>query len=208
MNMNMLAQLKQTEQSISEMSSLDCALFLLEKEKSKQSLTFVEQCVMIVLMGSVSPDSATKLTRDFYNKLMQGESIEMHPTVDKFISLLPSAWQMHLSEAGAIWCGLNADGSEKEVSNKEEAIKSICNTYIVRKAGTNEVKIGKSTNPTQRIRTLSMQSGATLETLCIIPKNIEHKLHKQFCNLRTIGEWFDDRNGEIAVLAKHFGGDQ
>ena len=54
----------------------------------------------------------------------------------------------------------------------------------------------------ERIKTLSMQAGYHLVVLKIIDKNIEFKLHKKFAHLRTIGEWFNDENGEICEFVE------
>ena len=95
--------------------------------------------------------------------------------------------------------------SKKEREAARERINSMTRTYIIRRQGTCEVKIGKSMQVEKRIRTLQAQSGANLEILAVIPKNIESMLHKQFAEFRTVGEWFDDSKGFIAAFAaKHF----
>ena len=75
-------------------------------------------------------------------------------------------------------------------------------TYIVRNPHTGHVKIGMSTSPHSRIKTLGMASGAELEILAVINGDMEAELHGRFSQHRTHGEWFDDKNGEIASFAK------
>ena len=126
--------------------------------------------------------------------------------INKFIEALPTQRQVTLSEFGAVTCGLNLDGSERETSSNIVRKSVICKTYIIRKIGTTEVKIGKSIQVEKRIRTLKTQSGANLEVLAIIPKDIENMLHKQFAEFRTVGEWFYDSKGFIAAFAAKQGG--
>lgn len=186
--------------------ALDALKNVIEKIEAKEFLTFEEQCVVMVATVSMASDVGCKATREYVNGHQSEYPIEMHPLINKFIEALPTKWQMHLSEAGAIMCGLNADGSEKEVSQNIVKKSAICKTYIIRKQGTCEVKIGKSTQVEKRIRTLKTQSGANLEVLAVIPKDIEAMLHRQFCELRTVGEWFDDSKGLIAAFAAKQGG--
>lgn len=80
-------------------------------------------------------------------------------------------------------------------------IEATYKTYIIRVVNTNKIKIGKSYKPLQRVRTLSAQSGHELEILCVIDKDIELSLHKQFENYRTLGEWFEDTDGLIKEFA-------
>lgn len=76
-------------------------------------------------------------------------------------------------------------------------------TYIVHSAISGLVKIGKSFNPEQRIRTLSFQSGGNLKTLLILEGDVESDLHRRFCSLRVHGEWFDDKQGTIRAYIKN-----
>ena len=102
------------------------------------------------------------------------------------------------------------DDFKKQSKKEREAVRerrsSMTCTYIIRRQGTCEVKIGKSIQVEKRIRTLQAQSGANLEVLALIPKDIENMLHKQFKDLRTVGEWFDDSKGLIAAFAAKQGG--
>lgn len=75
-------------------------------------------------------------------------------------------------------------------------------TYIVFNPKSNLIKIGKSISPKNRIRTLETQSGAIFDVLALIDSDLEHKLHKKFAEYRTVGEWFDDRDGAIRKYTK------
>lgn len=179
---------------------------VMEKIKAKEFLTFEEQCVVMVATVSMASDVGCKATQEYVNGHQSEYPIEMHPLINKFIEALPTKQQAILSEFGAISCGLNLDGSERETSSNIVRKSVICKTYIIRKIGTTEVKIGKSIQVEKRIRTLKTQSGANLEVLAVIPKDIEAMLHRQFCELRTVGEWFDDSKGLIAAFAAKQGG--
>lgn len=75
-------------------------------------------------------------------------------------------------------------------------------TYIVFNPKSNLIKIGKSISPKTRIRTLETQAGAIFDVLALIDSDIESKLHKKFAEYRTVGEWFDDRDGAIRKYTK------
>lgn len=197
--MNMITQFNQKENSESIIPVIEKCRRKLE---ARELLSFEDQCVVTVLSAVVGSNMGNKITQEYFEALNKSDPIDYHPFIKTFLEIFPTAWQAHLFECGAIMCGLNPDGSEKEISQKPPTKESLTKTYIIRKYGTNEVKIGKSRDCTSRIRTLSNQSGARMEVLCIIERNIETLLHKQFINLRTIGEWFDDSKGEIATFAK------
>ena len=76
------------------------------------------------------------------------------------------------------------------------------NTYIVFNPKSKQIKIGKSKTPENRIRTLETQAGAEFEVLALIESDLELKLHKKFAEYRTVGEWFEDRDGVICEYAK------
>ena len=57
----------------------------------------------------------------------------------------------------------------------------------------NSIKIGRSKNVTQRLKTIQFQSGISEIELSIIHHNdgnLEPDLHRLFSKYRTIGEWF------------------
>ena len=178
---------------------------LIDKLEAKQPLTFAEQCAMFMVTLAQYPEVMTKEAVDVAdgNTELWGE---IQPMVSSIAQSFPTQWQMTLSKFGATACGFNLDGSERERNIDDTRKPLVCKTYIVRKIGTTEVKIGKSIQVEKRIRTLKTQSGANLEVLAVIPKDIENMLHKQFAEFRTVGEWFDDSKGLIAAFAAKQGG--
>ena len=62
--------------------------------------------------------------------------------------------------------------------------------------GTGKVKIGKTNNPSSRIKAIETQSGISIIRVYVSPKcfnyqELETKTHKEFKQSRTIGEWFE-----------------
>lgn len=84
------------------------------------------------------------------------------------------------------------------VSRETKTIK----TYIIRNNTNGLIKIGRSRDVEQRVRSLSTATGSELELLCTIDKDIENELHRKFSNYRTMGEWFDDKDGKIVSHIK------
>ena len=86
----------------------------------------------------------------------------------------------------------------KQRSTKaSETIHGGTKTYIIQNKITKAIKIGKSAKPGDRINTIKYQVGADMDTLAVIEGDIELHLHSKFKELRTVGEWFMDRDGEI-----------
>lgn len=75
------------------------------------------------------------------------------------------------------------------------------NTYVLRGAGTDLVKIGKSQNVSGRLRSLQSGSPAQLEVIRAIPFDCERRMHVRFAHLRKHGEWFQF---DIDMLAETF----
>ena len=73
---------------------------------------------------------------------------------------------------------------------------SVCRLYFL--AGAGLVKIGISTNPTSRIRSIRNSSPVPLELLALVEgcSAMEGILHCRFSALRQHGEWFTD-DGQI-----------
>ena len=203
MSESKISQFKKPD--FNSMSHDEAVHHLIHKLEAKQPLTFAEQCAMFMVTLAQYPEVMTKEVVDVAdgNTELWGE---IQPMVSSIAQSFPTQWQMTLSKFGATACGFNLDGSERERNINDTRKPLVCKTYIVRKIGTTEVKIGKSIRAEKRIRTLETQSGANLEVLAVIPKDIETMLHKQFCNLRTVGEWFDDSKGLIAAFAAKQGG--
>jgi len=66
--------------------------------------------------------------------------------------------------------------------------------YFISSPEREVIKIGFSTNPQNRLRSLATASPYALEFLCVIPgdTNYEKSLHDKFHHLRQSGEWFSD----------------
>ena len=70
-------------------------------------------------------------------------------------------------------------------------------TYLIKNPETGLVKIGKSINVDERLKSLQCGAGIKLEKIGVIQKDIERKLHKKFESKNVFNEWFDDSNGDI-----------
>ncbi|WHB31265.1 hypothetical protein [Acinetobacter phage P1068] len=165
-------------------------------------LTFSDQCVIAVTLIAMANDHGCNATVEYFNKAMENQPIKFHPIIINMINCLPTNEQVSFMEVGSVFCGKDVNGSKEFTSTTRKPRKKE-KTYIVKKAGTNDVKIGKSINTKDRINTLSCQSGCKLETLMIIDLNIENAMHKKFSHLRGIGEWFDDSKNEIRDFIKN-----
>jgi hypothetical protein len=75
-------------------------------------------------------------------------------------------------------------------------------TYIVLNSVSGLIKIGKSINPSDRMKSLQTGSGVALDVLAILDGDKERDLHKKFAGLRVFGEWFSDPDGLICEYAK------
>lgn len=80
--------------------------------------------------------------------------------------------------------------------------KPIYKTYIIQDPSTKLIKIGKSTNIQERVKSLSNTSGRKLNILLVIETDIERELHNTFSRYRGIGEWFNDKDGVILKFVK------
>jgi hypothetical protein len=87
---------------------------------------------------------------------------------------------------------------------KKDSSKYVQKTYIIKNKTTSLIKIGKSKNPTQRIKTLSKTSGYELEVIHIFDNDIELLLHKKFAHKRGIGEWFELCDDEINLAITEY----
>lgn len=83
--------------------------------------------------------------------------------------------------------------------------------YVVGAPPTTMVKIGRSVNVSERLRTLQAASPLELRLIDHFPGDaaLERSLHKQFTDLRRHGEWFDfagrDIQASIAVAVARAG---
>ena len=68
--------------------------------------------------------------------------------------------------------------------------------YAVKNSFTMLTKIGFTTNPATRIRSLETGGGVALNVICVVethadPKSVETTIHKELELFRRLGEWFD-----------------
>jgi hypothetical protein len=68
--------------------------------------------------------------------------------------------------------------------------------YAVRNNFTKLTKIGLTTNPAKRIRSLETSGGVELDIICVVethidPKAVETDIHEKLDLFRKLGEWFD-----------------
>ena len=83
-----------------------------------------------------------------------------------------------------------------EVMKEKIDKKSVC-TYFFRNPLTKLIKIGRSNNVKTRKQAVQCGSGAELEVLLVINKDIENQLHKKFAKYQKHNEWFEDTDGFI-----------
>ena len=171
---------------------------IIEKLTSNEELSYTDQCVLFITF--LASKDAPPLSRSVLKPII-GNTELWSKIQNELVGMYNNA-----KDSGSITDELFNAEFQNQMSNvlkeSKQKRKDREKTYIVRKLGTNEIKIGKSINVAERINTLSMQAGCHLVVLKIIDKNIEFKLHKKFAHLRTIGEWFNDENGEICEFVK------
>lgn len=66
--------------------------------------------------------------------------------------------------------------------------------YAVRRAASDEIKIGISDNPLKRLRELQIAHGVPLDLALAVPCTIafEREIHARFAAHRLMGEWFTE----------------
>lgn len=74
-------------------------------------------------------------------------------------------------------------------------------TYIIEKAGSDMIKIGRSIMPYARLKSLQNSSGDDLKILSLIKGDFENLLHRAFGEYQKQGEWFCDTDGIIKWFA-------
>jgi hypothetical protein len=74
--------------------------------------------------------------------------------------------------------------------------------YVLGTPGSNTVKIGRTTNLTKRLADIQRMSPVPLAALWHCPGNheLETRLHRQFANLRSHGEWFTFRRDAVQLI--------
>lgn len=119
-------------------------------------------------------------------------------------SLLPLFTEFRLAHEVLSGAGFTLALAEASLMSAAMAgpakIKTV-GTYIVKNPASGLLKIGKSSDILTRLRSLSVGSGARLELIAEIDRDIEASLHEEFSHLRVFGEWFRD-DGSIVEKAK------
>lgn len=78
------------------------------------------------------------------------------------------------------------------------------NTYIIKDSSSGLFKIGKSRNPIERLKTLSI-GNPNLSIIGVCNKNVELLIHKEYDSVRVDGEWFRMDNNDICHIIKKYG---
>jgi hypothetical protein len=78
------------------------------------------------------------------------------------------------------------------------------NTYIIKDSSSGLFKIGKSRNPIERLKTLSI-GNPNLSIIGVCNKNVELLIHKEYDSVRVGGEWFRMDNNDICHIIKKYG---
>jgi hypothetical protein len=76
-------------------------------------------------------------------------------------------------------------------------------TYLMKNKRNGFYKIGKSSKPKYRERTLQSQE-PEIELIKIWDKDIEDKLHSKYKKYRLRGEWFNLNKIQVEYICKHF----
>lgn len=80
-------------------------------------------------------------------------------------------------------------------------------TYLMIDEACGAVKIGKSSNPQFRERTLGAQM-PKIRLIAICPRDIEQILHERYQKKRMRGEWFNLSSKDIRKIVKEYGFDR
>ena len=91
--------------------------------------------------------------------------------------------------------------ANKKNTKSKETLKQ--KTYILKDNNTGFYKIGKSTNPKDRERTLQSEK-PTIKMIKEFKTDIESKLHKKYSEHRVRGEWFDLNNIQLKYICTNY----
>jgi hypothetical protein len=76
-------------------------------------------------------------------------------------------------------------------------------TYLIKDLGTGLYKIGFSSNPIKREKTLQSEK-PNIKMIKVFDKNIEKQLHLNYKDFRVRGEWFNLNNIQIRYICTHY----
>lgn len=80
-------------------------------------------------------------------------------------------------------------------------------TYFIQPVQGGPVKIGLSTDPDVRLRSIHIASPVPLQIVGLIDDNCEASLHEKFAELRLHGEWFSPAESLMEYIRSHAQGD-
>jgi len=78
-------------------------------------------------------------------------------------------------------------------------------TYFIEAQATGLIKIGRSVEPSRRLKDLMTASPAALRLIGVLEQDCERELHQQYASLRTTGEWFKAEDPLLTYLKYQFG---
>jgi hypothetical protein len=76
-------------------------------------------------------------------------------------------------------------------------------TYFIQAVNGGPIKIGRSSNPGQRLKDIQTGQGARLEILGVLNGDHERELQRRFRRLRVSGEWFRCETHLVEYLLTH-----
>lgn len=133
--------------------------------------------------------------KDTYNKHQFIRSIRTQNQLEKELN----EWKERLYE------GRIKVISKKEKKDIEKQKEEVINkkTYILKDKNTGYYKIGRSSNPLDREKTLQSEK-PTYELIKIFNNDIETKLHKKYKKQNVRGEWFDLSKIQLKYICTNY----
>ena len=140
-------------------------------------------------------DDMDRLLEDFLNNNFRGTLFSQN-----FVNLVKYdeyiIYQENLSES---LIQLNYNKTHKTTKPKPKPKK----TYILKDKNTGYYKIGKSSNPLDREKTLQSEK-PTYELIKIFNKDIETQLHKKYKKENVRGEWFNLSKIQLKYICTNY----
>ena len=151
-------------------------------------------------------DDMDRLLEDFFNNNFRGTLFSQNfvnlVKYDEYIIFKEkelNRWKEDLYEGRIKFI------SKKEKKDIEKQKEKIINkkTYILKDKNTGYYKIGKSSNPLDREKTLQSEK-PTYELIKIFNNDIETKLHKKYKKQNVRGEWFDLSKIQLKYICTNY----
>ncbi|EZQ10780.1 GIY-YIG nuclease family protein [Acinetobacter sp. Ver3] len=190
----------QTRNTYDENNMVSIVQYLNDKIATNKNLSTLEALALTTIYMAAISSEINKIDGEGRFKALNQMSFALHEWSKNEASGLGGIKEvlMDLSRLFPYRQGLfEAIANNPEFRNTTPSTK-VMSTYIVREVGTKNIKIGKSTNPSSRIKNIESSSGRIVETLKIYGLDIEIELHEKFKKYRRVGEWFFDINDEIS----------